>query len=521
MAHTETLKPAASHGSYRRILSATSVLGGAAAMNMLISMVRAKIVAQYLGKDGLGEMGIYMSVSGLVVTVASFGLSLSGVREMAAALGAGDVAAFTAARRTLCTLSWLLGLVGAAVMAFGAYFISLRTTGTAEHTSAIAWLSLVVLLALLGNYWSALTQVAGQMTRVGKIQVAGALGGAATSVACFILWRRDGIVPALVLGAAVQALASFYWSTGLGLPTAAGHTRFSLDAARRLLTLGGLNVAVGVQTSIVAVLLRRLVVDFKGLAGVGIFQAAQGLSSLYANYILGAMSTDFLPRLAGAMHDRPQANRMINDQTVIALHLGLPGVVGTIVFAPWVVPLFYSSEFRETVPVLQVMAAAIFGRLLCWPLGMALVSANARMKWFGGEVICSVTQVLVTWLLLPRIGVMSAAVAMVVMNVVCSALYYIWVRRLTGLRWSKGVYSGLGVGTASIGAVLALTLLPAVPAFAAGIVVLLAVSWFCLREIVSSAGVTSSGVIKRLVLWRAALLRHLRPANPEPDARHS
>jgi antigen flippase len=335
-----------------------------------------------------------------------------------------------------------------------------------------------------------------------------AVAGAVVSILCFVILREDGIVPALVIGAFVQMLAAAFWSRGLPLPEPDSTTRWSGDVARSLLTLGGVSVLVGLQASFVGLVVRRLILGARDLEAVGIFQAAQGLSSLYATYILGAMSADFLPRLTSAMHDREAGNRMLNEQTTIALLLGLPGVLATIVFAPLAVPLFYSTEFAEAVPVLQFMALAVFGRLLAWPLGMALMAIDARTYWVVGEIVCSLVQVGTAWILLPSWGLMGAAFSQIAVSAVCCALYYAWVRRLTGLRWSASVWSSAGAGLLFCSLALGLTFItPGWPGLAAGCLLMPAVMVFSLRRLAFSAGVTRVGIANRLLGLRAAVLR--------------
>ena len=92
-------------GSYRCILHATSLLGGAAAANVLIGMVRSKFVAVLLGPAGVGMIGIYQSITGLVSTVACCGLNYSAVRELSEASAAGDEDRVKEAVRTFRSLS--------------------------------------------------------------------------------------------------------------------------------------------------------------------------------------------------------------------------------------------------------------------------------------------------------------------------------------------------------------------------------------------------------------------------------
>ena len=493
--------------SYRRILSSTSILGGAAAVNILIGMVRSKFVAVYLGTEGMGTMGMYMSLSTLIISVAAFGLNVSGVRELSVARGVGDVRGFRDVRLVFRRLSWGLGLLGTLGMALAAAPLSRLTFQSSDQTGGVMWLSLTVLLALMGNYFTGLVQVAGRLTKLGLIQVVGAIAGAVVSILCFVVLREDGIVPALVLGALVQLLASAFWSRGLGLPETGVNTRWSRNVARSLLTLGGVSVLVGLQASLVGLLMRRIILSARDLEAVGLFQAAQALSGLYATYILGAMASDFLPRLTAAMSDRAAGTRLLNEQTTVALLLGLPGVLVTIVFAPLLVPFFYSQEFGDAVPVLQVMSVAVFGRLLAWPLGMALIAVNARRHWVAGEFVCSLVQVLSAWLLMPAWGVMGAAFSQVAVSLVCCTLYYAWVRNLTGLRWSSDVllFSIAGVVFCGLALGLAYTV-PGWSGFAAGCLLLVVASLYCLKRLVSAAGVNRVGIANRLLSFRTAVL---------------
>ena len=82
--------PAKPASSYGQILKASSIIGGAQGINYLISMVRIKLVAVLLGPSGVGLVGLYVTATGLMGTIAGLGLDTSGVREVAHAFGSGD-----------------------------------------------------------------------------------------------------------------------------------------------------------------------------------------------------------------------------------------------------------------------------------------------------------------------------------------------------------------------------------------------------------------------------------------------
>jgi PST family polysaccharide transporter len=87
--------------SYTQILKSSSLIGGAQGINLLLGMVRVKFAAVLIGPVGVGLIGNYTAIQGLVGTVAGLGIQSSGVREVAAAVGQGDPEAIG---RTIITL---------------------------------------------------------------------------------------------------------------------------------------------------------------------------------------------------------------------------------------------------------------------------------------------------------------------------------------------------------------------------------------------------------------------------------
>ena len=65
---------------FRRILAATSIVGGATAITILIGIARMKIFALVIGPAGIGLMGVLASIMAVGATLGGMGLNTSGVR---------------------------------------------------------------------------------------------------------------------------------------------------------------------------------------------------------------------------------------------------------------------------------------------------------------------------------------------------------------------------------------------------------------------------------------------------------
>ena len=65
--------------SYGQIFKSTAFTGGASFINILLGVVRTKVMAVLLGPSGVGLMGLYMTITGLASTLVGMGVGSSGV----------------------------------------------------------------------------------------------------------------------------------------------------------------------------------------------------------------------------------------------------------------------------------------------------------------------------------------------------------------------------------------------------------------------------------------------------------
>ena len=97
---------------YRQIFKNTSLIGGSAFINILIGMIRTKFIAVLLGPTGIGLMGIYDSLTVTFSTFWGFGLSTSGVRQIAMVKNLNAPLKEAAVIKSLQTALFWLGMLG-------------------------------------------------------------------------------------------------------------------------------------------------------------------------------------------------------------------------------------------------------------------------------------------------------------------------------------------------------------------------------------------------------------------------
>ena len=92
-------------------MKTTSLFGGVQVFNILITMVRTKLIAVLIGPAGMGIAGLLLSTTNLITAGTNFGLNTSAVRHVAAAHAGGDSKRVSEVVGVLRRLVWFTGLL--------------------------------------------------------------------------------------------------------------------------------------------------------------------------------------------------------------------------------------------------------------------------------------------------------------------------------------------------------------------------------------------------------------------------
>src|SRR5438105_3040398 len=90
-----------SDSSYRTILRASSITGGAQLINIITSIAKMKAAAVLLGPAGVGLVGLYMNLMQTASSIAALGIGGVGTRQIAAVHSEGGEVAVGKTRRAL------------------------------------------------------------------------------------------------------------------------------------------------------------------------------------------------------------------------------------------------------------------------------------------------------------------------------------------------------------------------------------------------------------------------------------
>lgn len=472
-------------GSTLQMLRSSALIGGSSVIVLAVGMVRTKAWALLLGPGGIGLIGLYSAVLELASSVAGMGLKSSGIRQIAEAAGRDEPGRAAATAALLRRLSLGLGVLGAAAMVMLAPMLSRITFGDASHATGVAVLGLAVALNVVAGGHAAVIQGMRRIGDLARMGVAGAVLGTTLGIALVTAWGEAAVVPALVGVAATSCAVAAVYARRLrrdGAPVAAAEP----GEAAALLKLGLAFMASAFLMMGSGYVVRVIVTRELGLAATGLYQAAWALGGLYVSFVLQSMSADFYPRLVAVCRDAEASKRLVNEQAHVSLLLAAPGVLATLVYAPLVLTLFYSSEFGAAAGMLRWVCLGMALRVITWPMGYLIVAQGRRGLFFATELAWTVVGIALAWACVKRWGLDGAGLAFCLSYVFHGLMIYPIVHVRAGFRWTR---ANLGRGALLIvttaGTLAAFALLPPAWALALGTLAVLASAVQSVRAILA------------------------------------
>ena len=373
--------------SYRQIFKATSLFGGVQIVNILIAIIRTKIVAVLLGPAGMGLLGMLTKAIELISSISNFGLGTSAVRDIATAHENGDISTLNRTKQIVLKLVWITGLLGAIIALLGAPWISELTFGNREYTNAFRWLSIAILFWQITSGQTILLQGMRQLSFLAKSSMLGAALSVVVATPCYYYFKEGGIVPAIILAAIVTFIAVWIYSKK---NQTTGHALNFKDAYRQgqgMLKLGFLlsvsNFAILGESYII-----RVYINATGsMNDVGFYNAGFAIIGSYVGMIFTAMATDFYPRLTGVAEDRKKFTLLINQQAEIALLILGPILAVFLIFIDWGIMLLYSKEFLVIKSMMHWAVLGVYFQAISWAMAFIFLAKGANQLFLVNEVI--------------------------------------------------------------------------------------------------------------------------------------
>ncbi len=404
----------------RRVASNTAVQVAGKGVVLALGLVSIAVLTRYLGPDDYGRYTLALMYMQLFGVLADVGLFTTVVREISK-----DPSRTEALVGNTLTLRLLLS-IGVIVLAAA---VSLVLPYDREVRVAIVLAGGPLLFGMIATTFGAVLQSRLRMSRAVIADVAGR--AVALGLAVLVAVLDLGFYP--VLGAAAGGALTTLVVIWL-LTRRIVSVRFRVEPVvwRGLLASA---LPLGLALAINAVYFRAdtLIISlYEPFGQVGLYTLAYRVLEL--TLVLGTilLNTTF-PLLSEAVaRDESRARRMIEMSTEVFVILGVPLVAGGLVLAPEIIELAGGEEFEGAAEPLRILLAA---GALAWfngVLGYALIAKERQASALWLNLSALTFNVGLNFLLVPRYGIVAAAVVTVASELLILAGSYPLMKRYFG-----------------------------------------------------------------------------------------
>jgi O-antigen/teichoic acid export membrane protein len=411
--------------SYRHILKYTGIFGSVQGINILIGLVRSKLVAVLLGPEGMGLISLLNSSIKLVSDSTNLGLGISAVKRLSLLYEKEDEQQLLGEMAVVRSWGVLTALLGMAVMVVLSPFLNAMSFSWGDHTLHYVLLSPVIGMTAVVGAELAILKATRHLKQLATLSVYNVLGALFLSVPLFYVWGASAIVPSMVLVVFLQLLLTCWYSWRL-FPYRVSFSRDTLSKGRVMVVLGMAFVVAGILGSGADFVIRSYLNSATSLSELGFYNTATMITMTFGGMLFTALEADYYPCLSAAQDNVRESNLIVNHQIEVSLLLVAPIVTFSVVSLPVVVPLLFSSAFNSVVPLTQVLIFALFARAFTLPVQYISLAKGASLSYLQLEAFYDITVVAGVVLGHHFYGLMGAMIAQLAVCVVESAVSCIY-----------------------------------------------------------------------------------------------
>lgn len=406
---------------------------------MVAGLLIVKIISLYVGAEGLGQLGQFMSVIGMITVIAGGGISIGLVKYISQHRSNDEAVSKYLSSGSFITL--ISSAVIAVLLILFANSISQVLIGTVTYADVIYVLAIIQFILGVNNY--AVTIINANLDARGfaLVSVGGTVVGA--SLLCYLTFRfgLHGAMYGLVFMPAMVALFS--------IPYVFRHNlidlrkimpRYNRDNVIKLLRYSGM-MAVQISTlPLVQIVIRNILENREGWKSVGYWQGVSKISDAYLQFVTVVLANYYLPRLS-AKTSKVELKLEVYTALRIALPTTLAMAFTIYLLRVNIIKILFTSDF---LPMQDFFLFQMIGdclKVCAWTIVYVGISKAMTKICVLADVFQAVTLVALSWVFINRFGTVGATYAYA-LNYLC---YFIVALMFLG-RYLKTTSAELRIG---------------------------------------------------------------------------
>lgn len=363
-----------SKSSYLQIIKATSIFGGVQFFNILISIVRTKLIAIFIGPAGMGIISLLNSALNMISGITGLGIETSAIKHISEQYKEEDLDTVSPIITIIKKISFITGIFGTLIVALFSSWLSELTFGNSDYTYLFIYLSITLLFKQLSVGQMVVFQGLRKLKILAKANFYGNLIGLLFSVPLYYFYRIDAIVPTILVTSVTSLLVSFYYSRKIKIEKSTVSNAQLFVDGKSIIKLGIMLTLSGLLTLLASYIIQIYVGKNGGLKEVGFYNAGFTLLNSYVGIVFTVMSTDYFPKLSSICNDNKKIRVSVIEQSYMSIFIITPIIILFLTFVPLIIKILYTSKFISIIPMVCFGILAMLFRAVSWSMGYILIA---------------------------------------------------------------------------------------------------------------------------------------------------
>lgn len=382
------------------------------AMRLFSALIVVKVIAVYVGPDGLGKIGQFMSLMTIMTVLAGGGIVNGIIKYVAeyrhdenrlrALLGNGSL--YT----VLCSL--IIAVVGIIFRMQIAGFL----LGSEKYSDVILVLAFGQFFMAANNFLVAIVNGYKDVKRLTALNISGTFVGLVILVFLIKYYHLFGGLIGLVLMQAsfVFVTLAYIWRADwFNL----SFFRFNYDRASmlRLAKFSLMAITTALVTPLAQIIIREHVQHVLSWTDVGYWQAVTRISDAYLLFITATFTVYYLPRLSEINN-----NVELRQEILKSYKLIMPAVVGAALMVYLcrhiIIKILFTPDFDPMENLFMFQLIGDVMKIGSWLLSFLMLAKAMTKTYVLTEIIFGSSFVLFSWLSLDYFGLIGLTYAFAV-----------------------------------------------------------------------------------------------------------
>ncbi|KMM81062.1 O-antigen translocase [Pseudomonas deceptionensis] len=367
-----------------KVLNGAILTSCAHLSRIVMGLVLIKIIAFYLGAEGMGQIGQFMSMATMVYMVAGGGITNAVIKYVAEYASRPKQLL-----RFLSTATTYSVVFSCALLCVGVIFSKVIAVAVFKN-SGMYWI--IIALAFAQLLFAFVNLVVGvsnglmQTAVYSKIQIIGSALALPLIWVLIVQFGLAGAALSVLVVYAITCIPAFYFYVNSTFFGKVKLRKLEMFEFKRISAFTVMMLTSALTFPVVEMMIRHVLIESSGYAAAGIWQGAVKLSSAYLGFFTVFLAYYFMPAIS-RLDNKGEIGRITIKFLISMMLLFSIGASVFYVGRDFLIPLILASSFDALGDVIVYQLLGDLFRVSSYVIGFVAVAKAATKIYIAAELL--------------------------------------------------------------------------------------------------------------------------------------